>query len=64
MYFAAQVSQRTLESPSKTDCAFAFLFMLVQGGVRPSLTKLFDWGPSRRMLALASTMDPLNMKTQ
>jgi len=49
-----KLSQRGLADPKADDCAFAFLYAVLNVGVRPNLGKWLDLGPSRKMLNMAS----------
>ena len=49
-----KLTQRGIQKASIDDCSMAFVYALCQAGVRPSITKLLDWGLSRRMLELST----------
>ena len=50
----AKLTQRGIEKAAIDDCSMAFIYALCQAGVRPSISKLLDWGLSRRMLELSN----------
>lgn len=51
-----KLSQRGLTDAKADDCAFAFLYAVLNVGIRPNVGKLLDLGPSRKMLDMASVM--------
>lgn len=51
----AKLTNRGLaELNDSTACAWTFIFAMCQTGLRPTISKLLDLGPSRQMMGLSS----------
>ncbi|GAB4820699.1 hypothetical protein N2152v2_007745 [Parachlorella kessleri] len=48
--FLQKLTHRGLEGSKVTDCSPLFLYALCQASLRPAISKILGWGPSRVMM--------------
>lgn len=56
--FISKLSHRGLPGNDLTDCSVAFVYALCQMGIRPVVSKLLGWGPSRAMNSVNAAVTP------
>lgn len=54
--FMLKATHRGIQGADPRDCSALFLFMLCQGCIRPIISKILGWGPSRQMANMKLTM--------